>query len=96
MAEGVDEAGRRNVHNPVPEQDIEKAFLNADRNYPSESPHWQENAIRYQELLTEEAKKQEEKDGAPPENAGKNRDSESKDLARPQESLSGNLFRKDS
>lgn len=62
MAEGVDEAGRRNVHNPVPEQDIEKAFLYADRNYPSESPHWQENAIRYQELLTEEAKKQEEKD----------------------------------
>ena len=62
MAEGVDEAGRRNVHNPVPEQDIEKAFLYADRTYPSESPHWQENAIRYQELLTEEAKKQEEKD----------------------------------
>lgn len=39
MAEGVDEAGRRNVHNPVPEQDIEKAFLYADRNYLSESPH---------------------------------------------------------
>ncbi|MFQ9151299.1 MAG: hypothetical protein ACLR6B_06915 [Blautia sp.] len=26
MVEGIDEAGRRNVHNPVPEQDIEKPF----------------------------------------------------------------------
>ena len=56
-AEGFDEAGRRNVHNPVPAKDIEKAFLYADENYPAESPYWQENAIRYQELLEEEAKK---------------------------------------
>ena len=62
MVEGIDEAGRRNVHNPVPEQDIEKAFFYADKNYPVEGAYWQENAIRYQELLTEEAKKQEEKD----------------------------------
>ena len=59
MVEGIDEAGRRNVHNPVPEQDIEKAFFYADQNYPAESSHWQENAIRYQELLAEEVKKQE-------------------------------------
>ena len=59
MVEGIDEAGRRNVHNPVPEQDIEKAFFYADKNYPVEGAYWQENAIRYQELLTEEVKKQE-------------------------------------
>ncbi|MDD5967054.1 MAG: ATP-binding protein [Blautia sp.] len=62
MVEGIDEAGRRNVHNPVPEQDIEKTFFYADKNYPVEGAYWQENAIRYQELLTEEAKKQKEKD----------------------------------
>ena len=59
MTEGIDEAGRRNVHNPVPEQEMEKAFFYADKNYPVEGAYWQENAIRYQELLAEEVKKQE-------------------------------------
>ena len=60
--EGIDENGRRNVHNPVPSRDIEKAFLYADRNYPSMSAYWQENAIRYEELLIEEEKKRGEKE----------------------------------
>ena len=59
MTEGIDEAVRRNVHNPVPEQEMEKAFFYADKNYPVEGAYWQENAIRYQELLAEEVKKQE-------------------------------------